>query len=276
MNKLKEEQQIAILTALVEGNSIRSIERMTGTHRDTIMRLMVKTGILCQNFINKTAKDLDCARLELDEIWTFCKKKQNRLERQEKHDLSIGDQFVFYAIDPVSKFIPTWVIGKRNIINAIIFTNQLKNTLNGNRPQISSDAFKAYIDAIDIAFGCNVDYAMITKEYDLEHVGPGRYAPPKVSGCVKTVIMGNPNQEHICTSYVERANLTMRTFMRRFTRLALGFSKKLENLKASVALFFTYYNFCWITRTLRITPAMAIGLVSSPWIIKDLFEKITN
>jgi IS1 family transposase len=276
MNKLKEEQQIAILTALVEGNSIRSIERMTGTHRDTIMRLMVKTGILCQNFINKTAKDLDCARLELDEIWTFCRKKQNRLERQEKHDLSIGDQFVFYAIDPVSKFIPTWVIGKRNIINAIIFTNQLKNTLNGNRPQISSDAFKAYIDAIDIAFGCNVDYAMITKEYDLEHVGPGRYAPPKVSGCVKTVIMGNPNQEHICTSYVERANLTMRTFMRRFTRLALGFSKKLENLKASVALFFTYYNFCWITRTLRITPAMAIGLVSSPWIIKDLFEKITN
>jgi IS1 family transposase len=276
MNKLKEEQQIAILTALVEGNSIRSIERMTGTHRDTIMRLMVKTGILCQNFINKTAKDLDCARLELDEIWTFCRKKQNRLERQEKHDLSIGDQFVFYAIDPVSKFIPTWVIGKRNIINAIIFTNQLKNTLNGNRPQISSDAFKAYIDAIDIAFGCNVDYAMITKEYDLEHVGPGRYAPPKVSGCVKTVIMGNPNQEHICTSYVERANLTMRTFMRRFTRLALGFSKKLENLKASVALFFTYYNFCWIPRTLRITPAMAIGLVSSPWIIKDLFEKITN
>lgn len=143
MNKLRRDKQIAILSALVEGNSIRSIERMTGVHRDTIMRLSVQTGIQCQNFMNKMAKDLDCTRLELDEIWTFCKKKQTRLEKQEKYDLSIGDQFVFYAIDPINKFIPTWQIGKRNLGNAIVFTRQLKNTLNGNRPQISSDAFKA-------------------------------------------------------------------------------------------------------------------------------------
>jgi len=275
MNNLQRRKQIAILSALVEGNSIRSVERMTGVHRDTIMRLMVQTGTHCQTLLNRMARNLDCTRLELDEIWTFCRKKQNRLEKHEKNDLSIGDQFVFYAIDPVSKFIPTWVVGKRNIENAIIFTQRLKNTLNGNRPQISSESFRAYIDAIDMAFGCNVDYAVITKEYDKERVGPGRYAPPKVSGCVKTVIMGNPNQKHICTSYVERANLTMRTLMRRFTRLALGFSKKLENLNASVALYFTYYNFCWIPRTTRITPAMAVGITQSPWTIKDLFETIS-
>jgi len=240
------------------------------------MRLLVRTGILCHDFMNKMARDLDCPRLELDEIWTFCRKKQNRLEKHEKHDVSIGDQFVFYAIDPISKFIPTWVVGKRNIENAIIFTRQLKSTLNGNRPQISSDAFKAYIDAIDLAFGCNVDYAMITKEYDSERVGPGRYTPPRVSGCVRTVIMGNPNQKYICTSYVERANLTMRTFMRRFTRLTLGFSKKLENLKASVALFFTYYNFCWIPRTIRVIPAMAAGVTKHLWSIRELINAIKH
>lgn len=240
------------------------------------MRLLVDKGKLCQSFMERMSKDLDCTRLELDEIWTFCRKKQNRLNKTEKHNETLGDQFVFYAIYPVSKFVPTWAIGKRNIENAIVFTRQLKNTLNGNRPQISSDAFKAYIDAIDLAFGWNIDYAMITKEYDLEHVGPGRYAPPRVSGCIKTFIMGNPTQEHICTSYVERSNLTMRTLMRRFTRLSLGFSKKLENLKSAVALYFTYYNFCWIPRTIRITPVMAVGITRSPWTINDLFETISN
>ena len=276
MNVTPKNKQIKVLHALVESNSIRSTERMTGVHRDTIMRLMVQTGTHCQTLMNRMARNLDCTRLELDEIWTFCRKKQNRLEKHEKQDMSIGDQFVFYAIDPISKFIPTWIIGKRSIENAVIFIKQLKSTLNGNRPQISSDSFKAYINAIDIAFGCDVDYAIITKEYDLEHVGPGRYAPPRVAGCVKKVIIGNPSQENICTSYIERSNLTMRTMMRRFTRLALGFSKKLENLKAAVALYFTYYNFCWIPRTTRITPAMAVGITSSPWTIKKLFEKVTN
>jgi len=132
------------------------------------------------------------------------------------------------------------------------------------------------IRSIDNVFVCEVDYAIITKEYDTEHVGPGRYAPPKVSGCVKSVVMGNPNQEHICTSYIERSNLTMRTLMRRFTRLSLGFSKKLENLKTAVALYFTYYNFCWIPRTLRVTPAMSAKIVQSPWTMEDLYKKISN
>lgn len=276
MNHLPQEKKLVILTALVEGNSIRSVERMTGVHRDTIMRLIVRTGKLCQNFMSKTAKDLDCYRLELDEIWTFCQKKQNRLKNEEKNNDSLGDQFVFYAIDPMSKFVPTWIIGKRNSQNALVFIKQIKSTLNGNRPQIFTDAFPAYIDAIDEVFGCEVDYAMITKEYDSVHIGPGRYAPPRVSGCKKVIIIGNPNKENICTSYIERSNLTMRTLMRRFTRLSLGFSKKLENLKTAVALYFAYYNFCWIPRTTRVTPAMAVGITPSPWTIKELFENIAN
>lgn len=276
MNKLRVEKQITILSALVEGNSIRSIERMTGVHRDTIMRLIVRTGKLCQSFMIKTAKDLDCYRLELDEIWTFCRKKQNRLKDEEKNDNSLGDQFVFYAIDPTSKFVPTWIIGKRNSQNALLFIKQVKRTLNGNRPQISTDAFPAYIDAVDEVFGCDVDYAMITKEYDSVHIGPGRYAPPKVSGCKKVIIIGRPNKKYICTSYVERSNLTMRTLMRRFTRLSLGFSKKLENLKTAVALYFAYYNFCWIPRTTKITPAMAIGITQSPWTMSDLYKVILD
>lgn len=182
MNRLKTEKQLTILSALVEGNSIRSVERMTGVHRDTIMRLLVRTGKLCQDFMNSKAIDLDCTRLELDEIWTFCRKKQNRLKKKEKYNRSLGDQFVFYAIDPVSKFVPTWTIGKRNSETAFIFIRQIKNTLNGNRPQISTDAFLPYINAVDEVFGCEVDYAIITKEYELDHIGPGRYAPPRVSG----------------------------------------------------------------------------------------------
>ncbi len=271
MNKLQGEKQINILSALVEGNSIRSVERMTGVHR-----LIVRTGKLCQNFMSTIAKDLDCYRLELDEIWTFCRKKQNRLNDEEKRNDSIGDQFVFYAIEPTSKFVPTWVIGKRNSQNTLVFIKQIKSTLNGNRPQISTDSFPAYINAIDRVFGCDVDYAIITKDYDSVHTGPGRYSPPKVSGCKKVIIIGNPNREHICTSYIERSNLTMRTLMRRFTRLSLGFSKKLENLKTAVALYFAYYNFCWIPRTTRVTPAMAIGVTPSPWTMNDLFETISN
>jgi len=224
--------------------------------------------------MSRTAKDLDCYRLELDEIWTFCRKKQNRLKNEEKNNDSLGDQFVFYAIDPMSKFVPTWIIGKRNSQNTLILIKQIKSTLNGMHPQISTDAFPAYIDAVDEVFGCEVDHAMITKEYDSVHIGPDRYAPPKVSGCKKVIIIGNPNKEYICTSYIERSNLTLPTLMRRFTRLSLEFSKKLENLKTAVALYFAYYNFCWIPRTTRVTPAMAVGITHSPWTINDLFEAI--
>ena len=274
MNRLKEEKQIAILSMLVEGNSIRSIERVTGVHRDTIMRLMVSVGERCQAFMEAKMKNLGCTRLELDEIWTFCGKKQLRLtEKQKRCDL-LGDQYVFYGIDPTTKLIPTWVIWKRDGDNTLRFVKQLKDSLNGVRPQISTDAFPAYVDAIEMAFGSDVDYASVAKEYESVPVGPGRYAPPRVSGTVKKVYQGTPDNRYICTSYVERHNLTIRTFMRRFTRLSLGFSKKLDNLKAAVALHFAYYNFCWIPRTTRVTPAMEAGITDRPWTMGELVSTV--
>jgi len=276
MNRLKPQRQIEILSMLVEGNSIRSIERLTGVHRDTIIRLLVATGGCCSRFTDRVMKNLDCQYLEIDEIWSFVRKKQSRLAANEKFDNAIGDQYVFYGIDPVTKLIPAWTVGKRDGQTVLEFVRRLKGSLNGCRPQISSDAFLPYPDVIDQSFGCHVDYAIITKKYETEHIGPGRYAPPKVSGCTKTIMMGNPNKDKICTSYVERNNLTMRTFLRRFTRLSLGFSKKLENLEAAVALYFAYYNFCWISRTTRVTPAMEAGLTNDPWDMKKLVEAISN
>ena len=274
MNVLKEDKQVTILKMLVEGNSIRSTERITGVHRDTIMRLLLRIGKACRYFMDKEMKDLECQRLELDEIWSFVRKKQNRLTKREKRNKSIGDQYVFYAIDPVSKLIPVWIIGKRDKQTALKFMRKLKNSLNGCRPQISSDAFPPYPDVIDLVFGCEVDYAVITKEYAYEHIGPGRYAPPKVSGCVRSIKMGNPDKNKICTSYVERHNLNMRIFLRRFTRLSLGFSKKLENLEAAVALYFAYYNYCWISRTTRVTPAMEAGITDKLWTMEKLYKSI--
>jgi IS1 family transposase len=275
MNRLSPEKQLMVLSMLVEGNSIRSTERITGVHRDTIMRLVVRVGTQCERFMEKTMRNLECERLEVDEIWTFCRKKQLRLTKREKNNSRLGDQYVFYGIDPVSKIIPTWVVGKRDSRHAVKFMGRLKASLNGVRPQISTDAFPAYVDAVERAFGSEVDYAVITKEYETVPVGPGRYAPPRVKSTTKTICQGNPNEKDICTSYVERHNLTIRTFMRRFTRLSLGFSKKLENLKAAVALHFAYYNFCWIPRTTGVTPAMDAGLASMPWAIGDLIDNIT-
>jgi len=274
MNRLKPEKQVLVLSMLVEGNSIRSTERITGVHRDTIMRRTVRVGQQCERFMHETMRDLECKRLELDEIWTFCRKKQLRLTKREKRIRSIGDQYVFYGIDPVTKLIPTWVVGKRNARNTLRFTKQVKGSLNGVRPQISTDAFSPYVDAIEEAFGCEVDYAIITKEYKSVAVGPGRYAPPEVSRTVRTICQGEPNKAHICTSIVERHNLTIRTVMRQFTRLSLGFSKKLENLKAAVALHFAYYNFCWIPRTTGVTPAMRAGLANRPWSTDRLLAEI--
>ncbi len=272
MNRLKEDKQIAILSMLVEGNSIRSIERMTGVHRDTIMRLMVGMGERCQAFMEAKMKNLGCTRLEIDEIWTFCGKKQVRLAGNERRCALLGDQYVFYAIDPITKLIPTWVIGKRDAVTTDTFVWKLKHCLNGVKPQISSDAFRPYFYAMSSVFGSEVDYASITKEYESAPVGPGRYAPPRVAGTIKRVYQGKPDNRYICTSYVERHNLTIRTFMRRFTRLSLGFSKKMANLRAAVALHFAYYNFCWIPRTTRVTPAMEAGIADRLWTIADLLN----
>lgn len=270
MNVLKPEKKLAVLSMLVEGNSIRSTSRVTGVHKKTIMRLLVEVGQHCERLMNEHMRDLNCRYLELDEIWTFCGKKERRLKAEEKLNQNLGDQYVFFGIDHETKLIPAWAVGKRTIGTALPFLHRLKGTLNGCRPQISTDEWRGYEDTIEQVFGADVDYATLHKEYESVPVGPGRYAPPRVKGVTKKVLKGRPDEGRVCTSIVERNNLTIRTMQRRFTRLALGFSRKIENLRAAVALQFAYWNFCWIPRTLRITPAMAAGVTDRVWDLDEL------
>jgi len=272
MNILKPQKKLAVLSMLVEGNSIRSTSRVTGVHKKTIMRLLVEIGQHCERLMAERMKGLNCRYLELDEIWTFCGKKERRLRAEEKADPTLGDQYVFFGIDHETKVIPAWAVGKRTMATALPFLGQLKGTLNGCRPHISSDEWRGYEDAIERVFGADCDYATIHKEYETVPVGPGRYAPPKVKGVTKKVLKGRPEESRVCTSIVERNSLTIRTFQRRFTRLALGFSRKMENLRAAVALRFAYWNFCWIPRTLRVTPTMAAGVTDRVWELKELLD----
>ena len=208
----------------------------------------------------------------MDEIWTFCGKKQGRVTREEAANTAIGDQYLFYALDRETKLIPAWELGKRNTDTTYAFIEKLHGTLNGCRPQISTDGFTPYQEAIPTIFGIECSYGVVYKEYEGVPTGRGRYAPPKVARTFKHPLIGNPDRSRISTSHVERANLTLRTFQRRFTRLSLGFSRKLENLQAAVALHMAYMNFVWIPRTLKTTPAMAAGIASRPWKIDDLVD----
>ena len=270
MNILKQEQQEMAIAALVEGSSIRSVERMTGIHRDTIMRLMVHVGQNCEYLLDEHLRHLSCNYIELDEVWCYVGKKQRHVHETD-NPLEVGDQWVFYAIDAESKLIPAFKVGKRTSYTAHIFLKDLANRLD-NRVQLTSDPLRAYVEAVEASFGANVDYGQIVKTYEAEPIGPGRYSPPEVIKADKIVIVGNPKRERISTSYIERSNLTMRMQMRRFTRLTNAFSKKIENLKAAVALHFAHYNFVRIHQSLRVTPAMAAGVTDHLWTIRDLLN----
>jgi IS1 family transposase len=271
MNVLPQARQIQILNALVEGVSIRSTERMTYTHRDTIMRLLVSVGEQCQHLLDQRLQGFQCEHLQLDEIWTFVRKKERRLTDMERLNPEIGDQYVFVAIDAETKLIPSFLVGKRDGHTALLFMMDLYQRLTGNgRIQLTTDGFYAYLEAIEHTFGADVDYAQLVKIYAAIDAGPGRYSPPRVAETVSTVIQGSPDPEHISTSYVERQNLTMRMAMRRFTRLTNAFSKKLANLKAALALHFAHYNFIRVHRTLRVTPGMEAGMTDHVWTWKEL------
>ena len=271
MNVLKREKQLVVLSALVEGNSIRSIERMTGVHQVTILRLLVRVGEHCAHLMDERMCGFHSSHLQVDEIWTFVAKKERRLTSEEAKNAELGDQYVFVAIDAESNLIPAFTVGKRDGQTALEFLTKLRQCLEGNgRIQLTTDGLNAYLGAVEEAFGADVDYAQLVKLYEAENPGPGRYSPPRVTETVSTPISGNPDPEHISTSYVERQNLTMRMQMRRFTRLTNGFSKKLANLKAAVALHFAWYNFVRVHRTLRVTPAMEAGLTDRIWGLENL------
>jgi IS1 family transposase len=267
-NILNRDKQASVIGALAEGSSIRSIERMTGVHRDTIMRLGVRVGQGCRRILDHVMRNLSCDYLQLDELWGFVGKKQRNVHPTET---GVGDVWTFCAIDANSKAIPCFRVGKRDAETAQAFVCDLSSRL-ANRVQISTDALSAYVEAIEQGFGPNVDYGVIVKSYASEKPLPAssRYSLPHIVRVNKTVVTGYPEQENISTSYIERANLTTRMHCRRLTRLTNAFSKRWENFEAAMGLHVGYYNLVKVHSSVRMTPEMAIGATSKLWTVDDL------
>ncbi len=268
MYKLKKDKQEAVIRCLVNGSSVRATERMTGVHRDTILRLMVRVGDNCQRLMDEKLRNLNCRYVQMDEVWSFVGKKQRRLTKSDDES-RMGDFWTFVALDADTRLVPCYRIGKRTLATATEFVSDLASRLD-SRVQLSTDGLKAYIEAIDSVFGNDVDYAQIVKSYEAEPIGPGRYSPPRVRRVNRSPIIGKPDHKHISTSYVERSNLLMRMSIRRMTRLTDAFSRKLENFEAAVALHFAYYNFVRIHKSLRVTPTMAANVTGQVWTLNHL------
>ncbi len=272
-NNLPTEKKIMAVSMLCEGNSIRSIERMTGVHRDTIMRLGVRMGQGCAEIMDDKMHGLDLPVIQVDEMWGFIGAKQKTAKANDMGP-DFGDVWVWVALDAATKLVPCITVGKRDRMHAHAFMDDLASRL-VSRPQISSDALSAYKDAIERAFGDAVDYGTVVKTFshtDLE--ATRRYSPPDVLKIKKQAIQGNPDMSLVSTSYVEKQNHTVRMHCRRLSRLTNAFSKKRENFEAAIALHYAYYNFCKRHSTIRCTPAMEAGVVDSQWTTADLVEMI--
>jgi len=276
MNALAADRKHTIVNALVEGTSIRSIERMTGIHRDTIMRLGLNVGNACARFLDTRVKGVAARKVQVDEIWTYVFKKQGRISADESA-AGIGDQYVFVGIDAETKLVISHLVGKRDGSSAYQFMRDLKDRLT-TRVQLTTDGFRQYIRAVDDTFGTEVDYAQLVKIYGQPRASATTartyYEPVQVIGAIPMSVMGFPRPTAISTSYIERQNLTMRMQMRRFTRLTNAYSKKLGNLKSAIALHFAWYNFVRVHQTLRTTPAMAANLTDHLWTLEELLSAI--
>lgn len=271
MYTLSIEKKLAVIASLVEGNSVRSTERMTGAHRDTICRLLVEVGSHCTEIMDSQIRNVHCKFVQADEIWIYVGKKQKRVEIDDSPEL--GDQWVFVAIDAETKLVPAYIVGKRDRDTTYTFLLELQKRLTPERRfQLTTDGFHFYVRAVEDVFYGTVDFAQLIKLYgEYGQHGSERYSPSSIVEVISKVQDGRPDPEHICTSHVERQNLTMRMQMRRFTRLTNAFSKKLENLKAACALHFAHYNFCRVHSSLRVTPAMAAGIANEAWPLSSLF-----
>lgn len=276
MNKLTTEQRAKIIAMLVEGNSINSTCRITGAAKNTVLKLLAEVGEACAGYQDGAMRNLPCKRIQADEIWSFVGMKQKNVPDERKDELGYGDVYTWTAIDADTKLVPCWHVGTRNAEAAHEFITDLASRL-ANRVQLTTDGHKAYIEAVEDAFGRDIDYAMLVKLYGVDDFGKEasrRYSPAHCTGAEKRRIMGDPDLKEVSTSYVERANLTMRMHMRRFTRLTNAFSKKLENHMAAISLHFMYYNFCRIHKTLRVTPAMEAGITDHVWNLEEVVALI--
>jgi IS1 family transposase len=278
-NHMKPEKRVQLLRLLAEGNSVRSTARLLETNIRTVLRHLVLAGEECRQFMHRNLVDLKCQRLQCDEIWTFVQKKQKRVRPSDPG--TFGDQFLYLAFDQDTKLICTYAIGKRDSATTERFIEDLarrvsvptlQDVIEGKaiRPQVSTDGWQAYPNAVANSFGRKATYGQLIKMYG-ENTEAGRYAPASIIRTERRVLWGPIDPQSICTSHVERCNLTVRTFIRRFTRLSLGFSKRIENLRAAVALHVFHYNFCRIHGRLKRTPAMAAGVTERLWSIADLF-----
>lgn len=297
-NVLAADKQRMALQMLVEGNSLRSVSRLTGIHRTTVMNLLARFGDGCRQFLDEEMRGLTLDHVQVDEIWTFVGTKRARLHVEDRDNPMIGDMYLWVPLDQETKLVPTFAIGKRSADMARRLMVDLASRLNMPRPQdwwnatfekvvqISTDGFNGYPEAVDLAFGPYCKYGTIIKDYRNKDRKPGNYSPAEMIRLERKARFGMREDEldTICTSHVERHNLTIRTFMKRFARLSLGFSKKLENLAAASAMHFAYYDFCWRPRyqdwsgkagKLRPTPAMMAGVTDRLWKFEDLFSEVS-
>jgi IS1 family transposase len=279
MNKLSAERRAQIVRALCEGNSIRSTARMTGAAINTVVSLLVDLGGACSEYQDRVMRDLPCERLQADEIWSFCYAKAKNVPDQYSGQFGYGDVWTWTAIDADTKLVPCWLVGERNSADARVFIDDLAGRL-ANRIQLTTDGHRPYLQAVEDAFGANIDYAVLVKLYGPDPSAERRYSPTICIGADPRVIQGQPDEAHISTSYVERQNLSMRMGMRRFTRLTNGFSKKIENHMRAVALYFMHYNFARPHTTLSkrypTTPAMAAGLTDHVWTALEIVALLDN
>lgn len=273
MNKLPIVKRVQILCMLVEGSSMRSISRVADVSINTVSALLVDAGKACAKHHDETVRNVHSKRVQCDEIWSFCYAKQKNVATAKAAPEEAGDVWTWTALDADSKLIVSYLIGGRDAGYAHEFMEDVAARL-ANRVQLTTDGLRAYLDAVDSAFGSAVDYAQLVKLYGETVAGAGRYSPAACTGIRKFRVEGNPDKAHVSTSYVERQNLTMRMSMRRFTRLTNAFSKKAENHAHMVALYTTWYNFARQHKTLRCSPAMVAGLTGTLWSVADIVALI--
>jgi IS1 family transposase len=258
---------------LVEGSSLRSISRIADVSINTVTKLLEDAGEACIKLHDENVRNVKASRIQCDEIWSFNYCKQRNVGKATAAPMDAGDVWTWTAIDADTKLIVTYAVGDRTLSCARLFMEDLKDRLS-NRVQLTADGHRAYVEAVEGAFGGDVDFAQLQKIYKGSTSPAGRYSPPECVGAIKHTVTGNPDQAHVSTSYVERANLSIRMGNRRFTRLTNAFSKKIDNHVHALALYFAFYNFCRIHKTLKVTPAMAAGITDSLWSLEDIAERI--
>ncbi len=272
MSQLDTRKRAQLVSCLVEGNSIRATCRMTGAAKKTVLKLLVDLGKVCKEYHNRFVRQITCKRIQCDEIWSFCYAKDKNVPPEFEGQFGYGDVWTWTALCADSTLIANWYVGDRSVQAAKAFINDLASRLK-HRVQLTTDGYRVYVDAVENAFGSDIDYAMLVKLYGNDSPdNQKKYSPAICTGTRTANIKGNPDKKHISTSYVERQNLTMRMSMRRFTRLTNAFSKKVENLECAVALHFMHYNFCRIHQTLRVTPAMEAGISDHVWEIEEIIN----